>query len=64
MYNEHGFSYYMSKANDLDGSKFEKKIPVALLSSFTINGSEETLRVKSAEKNIDSYTEFLQHIHD
>lgn len=52
MYHEHRLSYYINKANALDYSKFEKKIRVALLSSFTINGLEETLRVKSAEKNI------------
>lgn len=56
MYHEHRLSYYINKANTLDGSKFEKKIRVALLSSFTINGLEETLRVKSAEKNIDCIT--------
>ena len=56
MYSDQNLSYYINRANALDGSKFEKKIRVAILSSFTINGLEETLRVKSAEKNIDCTT--------
>ncbi len=45
-------SYYITKSRSLNNKNFEKKIRVALLSSFTINGIEETLMVKAAEKNI------------
>ena len=53
---EKKLSYYMNKANELTGKLFDKKIKIAILSSFTINGLEETLRVKCAEKNIECVT--------
>jgi FkbH-like protein len=49
-------SYYYSRASSLDNSRFDKKIRVALLSSFTINGLAETLRVKCAEKKVNCIT--------
>src|SRR5437868_1137971 len=53
MYQESKLSHYINKANSLIDHKFEKKIRVALLSSFTVNGLEEVLRVKSAEKKTE-----------
>src|SRR5919202_7101893 len=53
-------SYYIAKSqsiNNNDNSKlFDKKIRVAILGSFTLNGLEETLRVKCAEKKIACIT--------
>ena len=68
MHTESKLSHYINKANSFVGRKFEKKIRVALLSSFTVNGLEEVLRVKSAEKNIEcityvaSYSQYNQEI--
>jgi FkbH-like protein len=70
MYQESKLSHYINKANSLIGHKFEKKIRVALLSSFTVNGLEEVLRVKSAEKNtecityVGAYNQYNQEILD
>lgn len=49
-------SHYIGKSNALDINKFEKEIRIAILSSFTINGLEETLRVKCFEKKIGCKT--------
>ena len=51
---ESKLSYYINRATTLDTSKYEKKIRIAVLGSFTLNGLEETLRVKCADKKIDS----------
>lgn len=56
MTTEHNLSYYLNKVTELAGKSFGKKIRVALLSSFTISGLEEILRVKCAEKNIECVT--------
>ena len=45
-------SHYINKAQTIDVNKFEKKIRVAVLSSFTLNGVSETLTVKCADMNI------------
>ena len=45
-------SYFISKANSIKNITFQKKIRVAILSSFTINGLGETLIVKCADRNI------------
>jgi FkbH-like protein len=52
MHREPKLSYYIIKSKSIDNSKLEKKIRVALLSSFTINGLEETFRVKCAENKL------------
>jgi FkbH-like protein len=50
-------SYFISKANSIkDSLSFQKKIRVAILNSFTINGLEEALRVKCAERKINCVT--------
>lgn len=53
---EQKLSHYINKAGELTGRTFDKKIRIGILSSFTINGLEETIRVKSAEKNIGCVT--------
>ena len=49
-------SYFISKANSFKDITFQKKIRVGILSSFTINGLEESLFVKCAERNIQCVT--------
>ncbi|HVZ62329.1 MAG TPA: HAD-IIIC family phosphatase [Candidatus Nitrosotalea sp.] len=49
---EQTLSYYITKSSQLDTSKFERKMRIAILASFTLNGLEDTLRVKCAEKKI------------
>jgi FkbH-like protein len=46
----------MSKANSIKDITFSRKIRVAILSSFTINGLEESLTVKCAERDIECVT--------
>lgn len=53
---EQKLSHYINKADELTGKTFEKKIRIGILCSFTINGLEESMRVKSAEKNIGCLT--------
>lgn len=53
---EKNLSYYLSKAKTISNFQSNKKIRVAILSSFTVNGLEETIRVKCAKKNIQCTT--------
>lgn len=53
---EKKLSDYVNESNNISFSGNEKKIKVAFLCSFTINGIEEVLRVKAKEKNIDCIT--------
>jgi FkbH-like protein len=53
---EPNLSYFIAKARSIEGRTFQKKIKVAILSSFTINGLEEALRVKCAESEITCST--------
>ena len=56
MTGEKKLSYYLNRAEELAGQTFEKKIRIALLGSFTLNGLAETLKVMCAEKNIQCTT--------
>lgn len=56
MTDEQKLSYYINRSGELMKTSFGRKIRIAILSSFTINGLEETLRVKCAEKNIECIT--------
>ena len=56
MTTEQKLSYYINKSGDLVGKTFGGKTRVGILCSFTINGLEEAMRVKSAEKNIECIT--------
>ena len=49
---EHKLSYYINNSDKILETKFNKKIRIGILSSFTINGLKETIQVKSADKNI------------
>ncbi len=48
---ENSLSEYINKSNEIT-KVFDKKIRIALLSSFTINGLSEILKVKSIERSI------------
>ena len=48
---ENSLSDYINKSNEIT-KMFDKKIRIALLSSFTINGLSDVLKVKSNERNI------------
>ena len=64
---EEKLSYYLTKSKTIENN-FEKTIRIAVLSSFTINGIQETFRVKCAEKKINcqtflgSYNQYNQEI--
>ena len=45
-------SDYIALSKNIDDLKFDKKLKVAILSSFTINGLNETLHVKCSELGI------------
>jgi FkbH-like protein len=53
---EQKLSYYINKAKSLDIANYEKKIRIAMLGSFTLNGMEETIRVKCSEIQIGCYS--------
>ncbi|MCV0366630.1 MAG: HAD-IIIC family phosphatase [Nitrosopumilus sp.] len=67
MVNENKLSYYLTKSKLLE-KNFEKNIRIAILSSFTLNGIEETFKVKCTEKKINcetylgSYNQYHQEI--
>jgi len=46
---EKTLSEYITLEKNLDDVKFDKKLKIAILSSFTINGLDETLHVKCSE---------------
>jgi FkbH-like protein len=50
--NERKLSDYIAKSAIIDSRALEKQIRVAILSSFTLNGIEETLRVKCFEQKV------------
>lgn len=53
---EEKLSYYINKASELNNQPFDKKIRIAFLGSFTLNGLAETMQVKCAEKKINCTT--------
>jgi FkbH-like protein len=63
-------SHYMLESNKIKSNNFEKQIKVAILSSFTINGLAESLKVKCFERKINSivhvggYNQYNQEIID
>ena len=56
MYDEQSLSSYMKNSKKLNSENFDKKIKVAILSSFTLNGLPESIRVKLSTSNIFSHT--------
>jgi len=67
---EQKLSSYINKAKSLDASKYEKKIRIAILGSYTTNGMEETLQVKCSEIDVGcisyvaGYNQYNQEILD
>ncbi|NDF48405.1 MAG: hypothetical protein EB158_09615, partial [Nitrosopumilaceae archaeon] len=53
---EEKLSYYINKASELTNQSFDRKIRIAILGSFTLNGLAETIQVKCAEKKIQCVT--------
>jgi len=49
---EKTLSEYMNLSKNLDDLKFDKKLKVAILPSFTLNGLDETFHVKCSEIGI------------
>ncbi len=68
MDSEESLSYFINKTNELIGKNFSKKIKIALLSSYTVNGLKEVIHVKSAEYGISAsvyegpYNQYSQEI--
>src|SRR3989338_9828103 len=56
MNEEPPLSHFLNEVSKVTKKKHNKKIRIAILSSFTINGLAETLQVKSAERNIECIT--------
>ena len=56
MSEEEKLSSYLSKSKLISNSNYEKKIRIAILGGFTLNGLEETMRVKCDEKKIQCTT--------
>ena len=56
MNKEMKLSEYLNKSKKIQVGKFTKKIRIAVLSSFTVNGLAETLCVKCAENKINGLT--------
>ena len=67
---EKKLSYYITTAKEIKAVNYNKKIRVAVLSSFTINGIEEVFKVKCNEKEIEcstylgGYNQYSQNILD
>ena len=56
MNTEFSLSHFIIESEKIKYLNFDKKIKVAVLSSFTINGLAETLKVKCFERKINSIT--------
>lgn len=56
MQQEQKLSYYINASKSLDVTLYEKKIRLAILGSFTLNGLEETIKVKCSQTNIGCIT--------
>jgi len=52
MLKEKKLSHYINNAKSVTIESYEKKIRIAILSSFTMNGLDDTLRVKCSEINV------------
>ena len=56
MKNEDNLAYFLNEAKTIKPRELGKKIRIAFLASSTINGFEETMRVKCFQKGIDCIT--------
>jgi len=70
MSDEEKLSSYLNKSKLISNSNYEKKIRIAILGGFTLNGLEETMRVKCEEQKIQclsyisGYDQYNQEIFD
>ena len=56
MKTEENLAYFLNEAKTLKPRELGKKLRIAFLASSTINGFEETIRVKCFQKGIDCIT--------
>jgi len=49
-------SYFLNEAKNIKTDNFEKKLKIAILGNSTVNGYEETIRVKCHQKKISCRT--------
>ena len=56
MKNEENLAYFLNEAKTIKPRDLEKKLRIAFLASSTINGFEETMRVKCFQKGIECIT--------
>jgi FkbH-like protein len=56
MFTEKNLSYYINKSVELLDKNFEKNTRIGIISSFTIDGLKESIKVKAAEKNFGCVT--------
>ena len=56
MKNEENLAYFLNEAKTIKPRELGKKLRIAFLASSTINGFEETMRVKCYQKGIDCIT--------
>ena len=54
--NNENLAFFLNEVKSIKTNDFDKKINVGILASFSLNGIEETLRVKCAQKGIDCRT--------
>ena len=54
--NKENLAFFLNEVKSIKTNNFDKKINVGILASFSLNGIEETLRVKCAQKGIDCKT--------
>ena len=62
MSDEEKLSSYINKSKLIPNSNSEKKIRIAILGGFTLNGLEETMRVKCDEKKYNALPLYLDTI--
>jgi len=56
MKNDEKLSYFLNESKIINTERFNKKVRIAVLGSFTFNGFEETIRVKCFQNKIESKT--------
>jgi len=59
MPDEEKLSSYLSKSKLISNSNYAKKIRIAILGGFTLNGLEETMKVKCDEKKYNVQPMYL-----
>ena len=54
--NDENLAFFLNEVKSIKTSNFERKIRIAILGSSTLNGIEETIRVKCFQKGIECIT--------